>query len=57
MKFTLIVFRYKDWEKVKDFEKKEEAEAFVNSYPSFGGELSKPIRTGDWQIVNLEKYK
>ena len=55
MKFTLIVFRYRDWEKEKDFETKEEAEAFVNSYPPFGGDLSRVIRTGNWQIITQER--
>ena len=55
MKFTLIVFRYRDWEKEKDLETKEEAEAFVNSYPPFGGDLSRVIRTGNWQIITQER--
>lgn len=54
MKFTLIVFQNKDWEEVRNFETEEEAEAFVNSYPRFGGDLSRVIRNGNWQIINSE---
>ena len=52
MKFALIVFIHNDWQKVRDFQTKEEAEAFVNSYPDFGGDLSRTIRNGDWQLIN-----
>jgi hypothetical protein len=52
MKFTLIVIQYKDWEEVRNFETEEEAQAFVDSYPRFGGDLSRVIRNGNWQIIS-----
>jgi hypothetical protein len=48
---ALIVFQHGDWHKVQEFDTQAQADAFVQDYPRFGGDLSKAIRQGDWQIV------
>ena len=55
MKFTLIVFQQCDCRKVYEFDTQAEAEHFVDAYPRFGGDLSKAIRQGDWQVIEVHE--
>jgi hypothetical protein len=55
MKFTLIVFQHGDWRKVYEFDTQAEAEHFVDAYPRFGGDISKAIRQGDWQVIQTKE--
>jgi hypothetical protein len=51
MKFELIVFQRGDWRDVHEFDTQTQADAFVQDYPRFGGDLSRAIRQGDWQVI------
>jgi len=55
MKFTLIVFQHGDWRKVYEFDTQAEAEHFVDAHPRFGGDLSKAIRQGNWQVIQTKE--
>ena len=55
MKFTLIVFQHGDWRKVYEFDTQAKAEHFVDAHPRFGGDLSKAIRQGDWQVIQTKE--
>lgn len=48
--FALYLFDT-DWRKVMSFKTEKEAELFVSTYPLWGADWSRKIRTGNWQVV------
>ena len=56
-RYVVTAFIRGDWEVVRhlrrraEFRTEQEAQAFVDAYPRFGGDYSRAFRQGNWQIV------